>query len=96
MYTWIIYDISNDKHRGIIAKNCKQMGLSRVQKSVFLGKAKPKDIDEFKNLAQPIVHKTTDKLFIVPMTEDEYQRMTRLGMEINTQRIRKEIHTLFF
>ena len=40
MYTWIIYDISNDKARNKTAKLCKHLGLRRVQKSVFLGKVK--------------------------------------------------------
>jgi CRISPR-associated protein Cas2 len=35
---WLIYDIAENKPRNKIAKACKQAGLIRVQKSVFLGK----------------------------------------------------------
>jgi crotonobetainyl-CoA:carnitine CoA-transferase CaiB-like acyl-CoA transferase len=35
--TWAIYDISEDKKRSRVAKACKNIGLYRVQKSVFLG-----------------------------------------------------------
>jgi len=35
---WVIYDISDDRVRNKIAKECKKYGLERVQKSVFLGR----------------------------------------------------------
>jgi len=38
MYTLVIYDITDDKLRMKIAKVCEEHGLSRVQKSAFLGK----------------------------------------------------------
>lgn len=37
MITLVIYDISDDIVRSRIAKACKQFGLSRIQKSAFLG-----------------------------------------------------------
>ena len=38
MYTLVIYDITDDKLRLKIARACEEHGLSRVQKSAFLGK----------------------------------------------------------
>ena len=43
---WVIYDISDDKTRSRVAKECKRYGLERVQKSVFLGKLKTNRFDE--------------------------------------------------
>jgi len=37
MITLVIYDITDDIIRNRIAKACKQFGLSRIQKSAFLG-----------------------------------------------------------
>ncbi len=37
MKTLVIYDITDDIVRNKIAKACKQFGLSRIQKSAFLG-----------------------------------------------------------
>jgi len=36
MLTWVIYDIASNKTRNNIIKKCKNAGLYRVQKSVFL------------------------------------------------------------
>lgn len=41
MYTLVIYDITDDKLRMKIAKACEEHGLSRVQKSAFLGRITP-------------------------------------------------------
>ena len=37
MYTLVIYDISDDEIRFKVANACKSVGLSRIQKSAFLG-----------------------------------------------------------
>ncbi len=37
MITLVIYDITDDRIRNRVAKVCKQHGLSRIQKSAFLG-----------------------------------------------------------
>lgn len=37
MMTLVIYDISDDDTRLKVAKICKRFGLSRIQKSAFLG-----------------------------------------------------------
>ncbi len=41
MYTLVIYDITDDKLRMKIARACEEHGLSRVQKSAFLGRITP-------------------------------------------------------
>ncbi len=37
MITLVIYDISDDNVRSKVANLCKRFGLSRIQKSAFLG-----------------------------------------------------------
>ncbi len=37
MHTLVIYDISNDQIRSMVARACKEAGLARIQKSAFLG-----------------------------------------------------------
>ena len=41
MLTWVLYDIVNDRTRDKAARACLQIGLYRVQKSVFLGEVPP-------------------------------------------------------
>lgn len=79
MYTWIIYDIRKNKIRSKISKLCKQLGLRRVQKSVFLGKTKKSLLKNFKKEAYQLINLRTDVLFIVPMSMEEYRRMIQLG-----------------
>ncbi|MEW6035033.1 MAG: CRISPR-associated endonuclease Cas2 [Candidatus Micrarchaeota archaeon] len=65
MLYWIIYDISNDKARGRVAEKCKNYGLSRVQKSSFLGFLSPNKAEmlalEFDELLSE-----GDAVFIIP------------------------------
>lgn len=37
LYTLVIYDISNNELRQKVANACKSFGLSRIQKSAFMG-----------------------------------------------------------
>ena len=37
MMTLVIYDISDDKVRSRVSATCKRFGLSRIQRSAFLG-----------------------------------------------------------
>jgi len=41
MMTWVLYDISEDATRNRIASLCRDYGLMRLQKSVFLGETAP-------------------------------------------------------
>ena len=38
MRTLVIYDITDDRIRNLVSEICKNFGLSRIQKSAFLGK----------------------------------------------------------
>nr|HML25473.1 CRISPR-associated endonuclease Cas2 [Methanomethylovorans sp.] len=45
MLVWVIYDIAENSTRKKVSDRCKDYGLYRVQKSVFLGdlNANPRD-----------------------------------------------------
>lgn len=79
MYTWIIYDISLDKARNKTAKLCKQLGLRRVQKSVFLGKVKKRKLKHFRKEVAALVDQATDRVFIFQATEKNIRKMLRVG-----------------
>jgi CRISPR-associated protein Cas2 len=96
MYTWVMYDITDNKMRLALSKQCKHLGLFRVQKSIFLGKAQQKLLAEFEKEAPKFLNDPDDKLFIVPMHEDNYKNMKKLGLEIKADRLRGKVHTLFF
>jgi len=79
MYYWVIYDISKNTARGKVAKRCRQVGLRRVQKSVFLGRLKAKVRDGLRTEFNRWVNWRTDQVFFVPMSDEEYQKITRTG-----------------
>lgn len=79
MYTWVIYDIRKNKTRTRIAKRCKFYGLQRVQKSVFLGKIKPKWLRLMHQELSNAINQRTDRLFIVPISPSQFKRVLQSG-----------------
>jgi CRISPR-associated protein Cas2 len=66
----VIYDISDNKLRGKIAKFLKQMGLKRVQKSAFVGSLKSSDIRNLESGIRLIVKGKVDyNVQLYPLTE---------------------------
>jgi len=79
MYTWVIYDIRKNKARSRVAKRCKYYGLSRVQKSVFLGKIKGKWLKMLHAELSNAINQRTDRLFVVPMNDENFNRVLQSG-----------------
>ena len=80
MYAWVIYDIHKNKIRQRVAKRCKFYGLSRVQKSVFLGELKGKWLNSlYAELSNGINHRT-DRVYILPMRPSDFKRVRQCGM----------------
>ena len=96
MYTWIIYDISEDKVRDYVAKQCKRLGLLRVQKSVFLGIASRTKLKAFERDIQGKINYHTDKLFIVPITKTRFKKVIQLGKKFDPKIIDNSDQVLFF
>lgn len=96
MYTWIIYDIRKDNARRRVAKRCRQMGLSWVQKSVFLGRVKKKTLLAFRKDVPQLINLRTDALFIVPMSRPEYRRVVQFGRGFDRKKLVRANQVLFF
>ncbi|MBK6930746.1 MAG: CRISPR-associated endonuclease Cas2 [Saprospirales bacterium] len=84
MFYWIIYDISRDRTRLKVSRACQRAGLHRVQKSVFLGKLRRKTLFALRTDFNRIVNWRTDKVFFVPMNNDEYRQIHRTGAKRQT------------
>ncbi|NLL06134.1 MAG: CRISPR-associated endonuclease Cas2, partial [Clostridiaceae bacterium] len=69
MLTWVIYDIISNKTRNNIIKKCKNVGLYRVQKSVFLGDLEDNKFDELKLELDSMINKDKDSVYIFPMSK---------------------------
>lgn len=82
MYTWVVYDISKDGQRTKISNRCLQMGLQRVQKSVFWGKIPKRMLKQFELDVPQLINFKTDRLFIVPMNKKQHRNMLRFGVPL--------------
>jgi len=96
MICWLIYDIKDNKPRGKIAKICKQSGLYRVQKSVFLGSLENNEKDTLELAVTELINEETDSVYIFPMSKNELRQTTLLGQAFDKKMVTDEIKALFF
>jgi CRISPR-associated protein Cas2 len=95
MLVWVIYDIVENKKRSLVAKRCKQAGLYRVQKSVFLGTLEPGGIDELSLRCAEEIDEDQDSVYIFPMCEPDFKKVKLLGQAFDKELVTDEIKALF-
>jgi CRISPR-associated protein Cas2 len=93
---WVIYDIVDDKKRNKIAKVCKDKGLYRVQKSVFLGTLNNNQLDELDMQCSDIIDEEVDSVYIFPMCEGDFKKVKLLGQAFDKKLVSSDILTKFF
>ena len=96
MLTWLIYDISENKPREKVATLCKNAGLYRVQKSVFLGDMEKNRIDELSLQCDNIIDPKTDSVYIFPMCQDDFKKVKTCGNAFDKELVSDEILSKFF
>lgn len=92
---WIIYDIVEDKPRTKIAKRCKEAGLYRVQKSVFLGTLERNRLDELRLQIEELADKEVDSVYLFPMCEGDFKKVILLGQAFDKKLVTDEVRALF-
>lgn len=93
---WIVYDIVDDKVRARVAKACKQYGLERVQKSVFLGKLKSSRFDELGENCLSLINEDEDSVYLFPFCQEDFRRVKVLGQGFDKELVNEEILSKFF
>ena len=93
MLTWLIYDISKNRTRTKVADRCLDIGLYRVQKSVFLGDLKPNRIDEIVLFSRELLNPDTDSLYIFPMCRDDFSKCQIIGQGFDGELVTDELLT---
>ena len=96
MLVWVIYDITKDRIRNKIAVFCKDYGLYRVQKSVFLGTLNKNEIDELYLQCDEIIDKEEDSIYIFPMCDEDFKKVRLLGQAFDKKMVKDEIIAKFF
>lgn len=95
MIAWVLYDIQDDKARSKVAKFCKQAGLYRVQKSVFLGTLTAHQKDELELKIMNWLDEAVDSVYIFPMSRNELQQTILLGQAFSKEMVTDEVKALF-
>ncbi|HYN79297.1 MAG TPA: CRISPR-associated endonuclease Cas2 [Lamprocystis sp. (in: g-proteobacteria)] len=90
-----MYDIVENKPRGKIAKLCKEAGLYRVQKSVFLGTIERNRLDELRLQIEEWENPEVDSVYIFPMCEPDFKKVILLGQAFDKQLVTDEVRALF-
>lgn len=96
MLVWAIYDITSNKVRNRVIKFCKNIGLYRVQKSVFLGNINTNEIDELKLKSEEIINPQTDSVYIFPMCDKDFKKAVLLGQAFDQNLVTDQVKELFF
>ena len=96
MIAWVLYDIQENKPRTKVAKLCKQAGLYRVQKSVFLGTLTAHEKDTLELQIQEEIDEDTDSVYIFPMSKNELRDTVLLGQAFDKDLVTDEVRELFF
>ncbi len=96
MLAWVIYDIGSNKIRGKVAKQCKNAGLYRVQKSVFLGDVEDNTLDELKIWIEDMVNLDNDSVYVFPMSKSELKKAGLIGQAFDKELVTDEIISKFF
>ena len=81
MYYFVMYDIPSTKRLRRAVRLCEQMGLRRVQKSVFLGKLSAEDAASFRDKALLWLASDEDKLLMIPISRDDLSESVDLGVD---------------
>lgn len=96
MLVWVLYDIVSNKIRNQVSKSCKNIGLYRVQKSVFLGDIEENDLDELKLKIEDMVNLDKDSVYIFPMSKAELKKAGLIGQAFDKELVTDAIISKFF
>ena len=96
MLVWVMYDIADDKIRRKAIKICKNVGLYRVQKSIFLGDIEENDFDEVKLRLEDTVDLKNDSVYVFTMSKKELNKAGLIGQASDKELVTDEIISKFF
>jgi CRISPR-associated protein Cas2 len=96
LLVWVIYDIEKNKTRNKVARECKNAGLYRVQKSVFLGDIDNNTFDEIKLKFEDLIDLDKDSVYVFPMSKSELRKAGLIGQAFDKELVTDEIVSKFF
>ncbi|PMP92170.1 MAG: CRISPR-associated endonuclease Cas2 [Caldisphaera sp.] len=79
MMLLVIYDVSDDSKRLKLSKRLMQFGLSRIQRSAFIGKASSSLAKDIERASSSIIDKSTDIVHLIKISEMEWNLASKIG-----------------
>ena len=85
MLFFVMYDIEDHKVRRHLAKYLVKNGCTRMQKSVFLGNAAPKQFREIAETLEDVnsMYENRDSILILPVTKENMVQINVIGKDLN-------------
>ena len=96
MLVWVIYDITENDVRKKLSDRCKDYGLYRVQKSVFLGDLDGNQRDALAVECAELIDTDVDSVYIFPMDEKSFKKVRLIGQAFDRELVSDEVLTTFF
>jgi CRISPR-associated protein Cas2 len=96
LLVWVIYDITEDRARQKVSDRCKNYGLYRVQKSVFLGDLNSNDRDSLGIECEELIDTDRDSVYIFPMDDQSFKKVQLIGQAFDKDLVSDEVITKFF
>jgi CRISPR-associated protein Cas2 len=93
MLTWVVYDITKDRTRTRVAKRCLDMGLYRVQKSIFLGDLAANRVEEILLFSGEMLDMDTDSVYIFPMCREDFEKVKVVGQGFDREMVADTVLT---
>ncbi|MBM7624062.1 CRISPR-associated endonuclease Cas2 [Sporohalobacter salinus] len=95
MLVWFVYDIVEDRPRRKIGDKAIELGLQRVQKSVFLGNVEETTADELLLYSEELINPDEDSVYMFPMCQEDFKKIEILGEAFNKAMANDELKTMF-
>lgn len=96
MLVWVIYDITGNSVRKRVSDACKNYGLYRVQKSVFLGDLNSNQRDSLAVECEEHIDEAVDSVYIFPMDDESFRKVKLIGQAFDKDLVSDEVITTFF
>jgi CRISPR-associated protein Cas2 len=93
---WVIYDITENSVRKKVSDRCKDYGLYRVQKSVFLGDLNANQRDSLAIECEGMIDIDIDSVYIFPMDDESFKKVKLIGQAFDKELVSDEVLTTFF
>lgn len=88
----IAYDIIDNKIRNKIIEILLEVGLIRIQKSIFFGEINEQKIKKIVKKIQDIIDKEKDSVYFFKMCEKDFTKMNYFGKNIEIYYFNKEFY----